>query len=706
MSSEPLFLGIDFGTSCCSMAWFNSQAGQAEVIRNAEGEEKTPSAVYFGPSETLAGTPAERRLDDEEGRKRVLLNFKRDLGRGLKVSLAGRRVSPLDAASELLAKLKCDAEQGHFHAPVSRVVLTHPAAFDALEQDRLREAAQRAGFAEVALLAEPVAAALAHARGGLKLGQRILICDLGGGKFDLALLARQPDGTFQMAAEPRSLRYGGEDIDRALYDHCDEVAERLLGRAISPDGMPDNHFLRACRDCKENLSFRERCELSATLSGGVRFEHVLDRATLDGLIRSQVEATVQVTRSLVEEAQASGPKIDTVILIGGSSRVPLVERLLTEALPVPPLRWPQMDVAVALGAACEGQRLWGPASPAPAPTSWEDDLLEQVNTALGSDSNPDGDASTPAPESLEDDLLAQVDAALDVGGISGPRKEKKTIPPLSPHEQELLAQVEMALGIPSEPPPEASPASDAARNLRTFQGVTEADLARIARETAADMDLRLDFDPGITNEGLAPLGRLKNVRELSFHGCREITDDGLKHLAGLARLKKLTVSSCDRVKGRGLVHLSGLRELEELDLRGQVEVSDDNLSHLRGLTRLKKLELAGCSQVTDRGVGFLAGLTSLEELDLEGTRITDAGLALLRGLTNLRRLNLRQCNGITDAGLVHLHQLRKLESFAWTPASTGWGARLVNRLTGRRVSSSGLAALQRALPECKIDTNG
>src|SRR5689334_978314 len=99
MITAPAFLGIDFGTSKSSMAWLNPRTGQAEVIRNAEGEEKTPTVVYFGSGEVLVGTPAEHMLDDEDGRKRVLLGFKRDLGRGLKVAVGGRRVSPVEAAA-------------------------------------------------------------------------------------------------------------------------------------------------------------------------------------------------------------------------------------------------------------------------------------------------------------------------------------------------------------------------------------------------------------------------------------------------------------------------------------------------------------------------------------------------------------------------------------------------------------------------------
>jgi hypothetical protein len=216
----------------------------------------------------------------------------------------------------------------------------------------------------VEVVEEPVAAALAYAHAGLKVGERVLVYDLGGGTFDLALLARQGE-TFRPALEPRGLRRcGGDDFDLALYDHCDGQARKTLGRPVSPDGGLNLQFLRLCRLRKETLSARDRCEVSAYLPGGVRFKQTLDRATFEGLIRPRVESTVRLTRTLLDDAAARGSAVDTVVLIGGSARVPLVQGLLEEALPLEPRAWQQQDVAVALGAAWAANDRWG--SPVPA----------------------------------------------------------------------------------------------------------------------------------------------------------------------------------------------------------------------------------------------------------------------------------------------------------------------------------------------------
>lgn len=362
MTATRPFLGIDFGTSKSTTAWFNPRAGQAEVIKNAEGEDKTPSVAYFGHDSVLVGTPAENMLEDEEERARVFVGIKRNLAKRMRLALPDlRTVTPLEVVSEVLKKLKQDAEAGHFKEPVERAVLTCPAAFTEAERKTLAEAAARAGFHTVVLLEEPVAAALAYTRAGLKVEGHVLIYDLGGGTFDLAVLAREDDG-FRLAFPPKGLRNcGGDDFDRAIYDHCDELARSTLNRTISGDEQTDLQFLRLCRQRKESLTSRERSEFSSFLPGGVRFKYTLDRATFEGLIARHVQETVRLTRAAVEEARDQGYPVGTVVLIGGASRVPLVRQLLAKdaSLPAEPDRWQQQDVAVALGAAYHGQALWG-----------------------------------------------------------------------------------------------------------------------------------------------------------------------------------------------------------------------------------------------------------------------------------------------------------------------------------------------------------
>jgi molecular chaperone DnaK (HSP70)/WD40 repeat protein len=363
VSEQVPSIGIDFGTTNSSMAWYDPRTGSAEIILNAEGQRKTPSLVYFGENETLVGEPVESLIKDistdrvqrDEVFRCIIESIKRNLLTPPRIALPGGRfVRPVDVVAEMLKKLKRDAEHGHFHKEVGRAVITCPAEFNMLQRQKIEEAGRRAGFREVVLLEEPVAGALAYARAGLNVGKHVLVYDLGGGTFDLAVLDNEGE-SFHVAMEPRGMeRCGGDDFDHALYYHCDELVQEKLGRSITLTGAVDLSFLRECRRRKESLTFQERSKFSDYLpsdDGPVRFEYEVDRQTFEDLIGEYVETSARLTEEILKQADTRGHKVDTVVLVGGSTRVPLVMRTLEETLPVSPLGFDRKDVAVALGAA-------------------------------------------------------------------------------------------------------------------------------------------------------------------------------------------------------------------------------------------------------------------------------------------------------------------------------------------------------------------
>ena len=380
MTGRQPAMGIDFGTTNSSVAWFNPKTGQAETILNAEGETKTPSLVYFGARETLVGKPVDQMLEDvssdlalrEELFQRTVMSIKRDLlPPNRRISLPdGRFVRPVEVVAEILKKLRRDAEELHFHEGVTKAVITCPAEFHAMHRRVIEDAGRLAGFEEVVTFDEPVAGALAYSQEGLKVGKHVLVYDLGGGTFDLAVLDNE-DESFYPALEPKGMdRCGGDDFDQALYDHCDELTRRELNRPISLSGAIDLEFLRQCRRRKEDLTLQERRKFSSYLAsdtGSVRFEHEMDRETFEDLILPYIETTTELTEALIKEAEAGGHEVDTVVLVGGSSRVPLVWRMLEDTLPVEPLKFAKRDVAVALGAAYYTNVLWPPQHPGPGP---------------------------------------------------------------------------------------------------------------------------------------------------------------------------------------------------------------------------------------------------------------------------------------------------------------------------------------------------
>ena len=216
------------------------------------------------------------------------------------------------------------------------------------------DAAALAEFEVVDLVEEAVAAAAAFVRLGRRAGRSVLVYNLGGGMFDLAVV-RQEDGPFQVAVEPDGDDHcGGDDFDQALYDYFDGITRERFGRPINTAGGIDPIFLRQCCFSKEKLSSSKRSRFTTLLSseeGWIRSGYEIDLKTFEGLIREQVENTVRKTASMTERAKERGHGVDTVVLIGGSSRVPLVERRLKETLEVEPRKFANKDYAVALGAA-------------------------------------------------------------------------------------------------------------------------------------------------------------------------------------------------------------------------------------------------------------------------------------------------------------------------------------------------------------------
>ena len=142
--SSRAFIGIDFGTSTSSVAWLNQKTGQAEVLLNAEGEPRTPSVVYYGEHTVIVGKHAEQMLEDDQEWPRVVPSVKRDIASASVIALPGRRVKPVQVATEIFAKLERDAEDLHFHEVVERAVVTVPAAFSAAQRDKIKEAATTA----------------------------------------------------------------------------------------------------------------------------------------------------------------------------------------------------------------------------------------------------------------------------------------------------------------------------------------------------------------------------------------------------------------------------------------------------------------------------------------------------------------------------------------------------------------------------------
>jgi molecular chaperone DnaK (HSP70) len=358
-AKAEVMIGIDFGTAYSRIGWHNRRSGAVEILPNADGKQVTPSIVHFGASHILVGDPARLQAADPDQRARVYAGSKLSFMDGSALPLPDREAAATAGAVEVIRRLRQDAE--HFLAPqvVKRVALSCPSGFERTERDGLQNSAVAAGFEEVVLVDEPIAVALAYDRSGESIGDHLLVCDLGAGLSTVALVVRTEDGGFRLARPAWTQRHGGDDFDRAVSALCEQASREDRGPPLDPDWIGSLQFRLECRDLKEELSRRAQVVLRARNADGTSFSCTVRRDAFEAAIRPSLEETTRAARSVVAEAVEAGHPIDTVLLVGGSSRIPLARRLLLEAVTIEPKRWPHSDYAVALGAAHFANDRWG-----------------------------------------------------------------------------------------------------------------------------------------------------------------------------------------------------------------------------------------------------------------------------------------------------------------------------------------------------------
>ena len=362
-------LGVDLGTTYTAAAVYAD--GRAEVLGLGIRALQVPSVVHLGPGgEVLVGEAAEQRGATDPAH--VVREFKRRIGDAVPVIVGGAPYSAQALTARLLAWVVGVATERRGEPP-ERICVTHPANWGPFKRDLLTQAVALAGLraAEVETCPEPEAAALTYAsRNRVAAGDRIAVYDLGGGTFDAAVLVRDGAG-FRTAGPPEGLEHlGGIDFDEAVFRH-------VLG-ALGPAGeeLDDTdeatavaltRLRRDCVEAKEALSAAEDTDV-AVLLPGIATSVRLTRAELEDMLRPAIAETVGAMRRVLESAHVSPDELAAIVLVGGSSRIPLVSEMLSAAFarPLAVDTHPKHDVA--LGAALRGTPAVLPAPPAvPAP---------------------------------------------------------------------------------------------------------------------------------------------------------------------------------------------------------------------------------------------------------------------------------------------------------------------------------------------------
>jgi len=351
-------IGIDLGTTNSCVAVM--EGGEAVVIPNREGNRTTPSVVGFKKDgERIVGETAKRQSITNPDR--TVISIKRHMGTNHKTAIDGKEYTPQEISAMILQKLKADAEE-YLGSPVTQAVITVPAYFNDSQRQATKDAGKIAGLEVLRIVNEPTAAALAY---GLEKGedQTILVFDLGGGTFDVSIL-ELGDGIFEVKATSGDNHLGGDDFDEVIINYLVTEFKKEQGVDLSKDKAAVQRLKDAAEKAKKELSTVLTTTISLpfiTVVDGVpqHLEMNLTRAKFEELSADLVERTMGPTRRALQDAGLSPDKIDKVVLVGGSTRIPAVQEAVKKLIGKEAYKGVNPDEVVALGAAIQAGVLTG-----------------------------------------------------------------------------------------------------------------------------------------------------------------------------------------------------------------------------------------------------------------------------------------------------------------------------------------------------------
>lgn len=374
-------LGIDLGTTNSCMAVM--EGGQPKVIENKEGMRTTPSIVAVTKAgERVVGVPAKRQAvtnpkntlysikrligrrygDDEVQRDLKLMPYdivKR--GEGVAIKLGEKEASPQEVSAMVLQKLKADAEE-KLGEKITEAVITVPAYFDDAQRQATKDAGEIAGLKVLRIINEPTAAALAYGF-DKKVGQKIVVYDLGGGTFDVSVLDVS-EGTVEVLATNGDTHLGGDDFDHLIMRWILDEFKKLEGVDISNDPLAMQRIKDAAERAKIELSTAQETEINQPFitSGAEGPKHLvlkLTRAKLEELVTPLLEKTFGPVKQAISDAKLQTSDIAEIVMVGGMTRMPLVLKKVEEHLGKKPNISVNPDEVVAIGAAVQAGVLQG-----------------------------------------------------------------------------------------------------------------------------------------------------------------------------------------------------------------------------------------------------------------------------------------------------------------------------------------------------------
>jgi len=354
-------VGIDLGTTNSVVAVL--EGGEPTVIANAEGSRTTPSVVAFAKNgEVLVGEVAKRQAVTNVDR--TIRSVKREMGTAWKTEVDGKTFTPQQMSAFVLQKLKRDAE-AYLGEPVTDAVITVPAYFSDAQRQATKEAGEIAGLTVPRIINEPTAAALAYGLDKGQTDQTILVFDLGGGTFDVSLL-EIGEGVVEVKATSGDNHLGGDDWDQRVVDELADRFKNAHGIDLAKDKMAMQRVREAAEKAKIELSSSQQTSINLpyiTVDGEKNplfLDETLSRSEFQRITTDLLERTKQPFRNVIKDAGVSVDKIDHVVLVGGSTRMPAVTDLVRELTGgKEPNKGVNPDEVVAVGASLQAGVLKG-----------------------------------------------------------------------------------------------------------------------------------------------------------------------------------------------------------------------------------------------------------------------------------------------------------------------------------------------------------
>ena len=548
-------IGIDLGTTNSCVAVVEGQ--QPKVIENSEGGRTTPSVIaYTDGDEVLVGTPAKRQAVTNP--EKTLYAIKRLIGRRFSddvvkkdadmvpykiikadngdawVGIDDKKLAPPQVSAEILKKMKKTAED-YLGSDVKEAVITVPAYFNDSQRQATKDAGKIAGLEVKRIINEPTAAALAYGLDKGKGDSVIAVYDLGGGTFDISIIEiSEVDGEhqFEVLSTNGDTFLGGEDFDLRLIDFFVEEFKKDSGFDLKSDPLALQRLKEAAEKAKIELSSSEQTEvnlpyITADASGPKHFVQKITRAKLESLVEDLVDRSISPLETALKDAKLSKDKIDDVLLVGGQTRMPLVQKKVQDFFGKEPRKDLNPDEAVAIGAAIQGSVLSG---------DTKDVLLLDVTPltlgieTLGGVATPLIEKNTTIPTQKSQVFSTAEDnqTAVTVHVIQGERKQAAQnkslgqfnltdIPPAARGMPQIEVSFDLdANGILNVSAKDKNSGKEQSIVIKASSGLSDEDIEKMVKDAEANAEDDAKFEE---------LVKVKNNADMLCHATRKTVSD-------------------------------------------------------------------------------------------------------------------------------------------------------------------------------------